>query len=92
MDDVWCVKAKEGVFVQQIDHQLVLFDIDSGEYFGLDEVGREIWEGMERYPKLDDLCDHPTQVYDAPFEEICGDLERFFEELAHRGLVVECEG
>ncbi|KIM10075.1 MAG: hypothetical protein KU38_08070 [Sulfurovum sp. FS08-3] len=52
MDGVWCVKAKEGVFVQQIDHQLVLFDIDSGEYFGLDEVGREIWEGMDMMLRL----------------------------------------
>ena len=50
--------------VQQVEGQTVLLDIESGEYFSLNDVGKSVW----------DLCDGSrtvAQVADA----ICADYD-----------------
>ncbi len=82
------IRINEGVFVQQVDEQLVLFDMESGEYFGLDEAGREIWGLMGETPVLGELCRILAERYDAPYDLIYSDVRGFVAQLVQKGLVV----
>jgi hypothetical protein len=35
------------VFAQEVDGEMVLLDMNSENYFGLDEVGTAIWQAMQ---------------------------------------------
>jgi hypothetical protein len=43
---------RDRVMMQQVEGDSVLLDIDSGEYFSLNEVGGRVWE----------LCDGPRSI------------------------------
>jgi len=40
------VTFAETVFAQEVDGEMVLLDMESENYFGLDEVGTAIWQAM----------------------------------------------
>src|SRR5437868_3688782 len=40
------VHPKQSVVAARIESELVLLDVDQGTYFGLDELGTEIWESI----------------------------------------------
>jgi hypothetical protein len=74
--------------VQEVEGRTVLLDIDSGEYFALNGVGRSVW----------DLCDGTRTVaevvaaicgeYDVSAETASDDTGALIESLAEAGLVV----
>ncbi|HHH37305.1 MAG TPA: PqqD family protein [Epsilonproteobacteria bacterium] len=43
------------VFGQEIDGEMVLLDMNSENYFGLDEVGTAIWQAMQEKKLLRDV-------------------------------------
>ena len=75
--------------VQEVEGQSVLLDIDSGEYFSLNEVGGRVWELCDGIPfggrHRRVLC----AEYDVPPEMALDDARELLESLAGAGLVVE---
>lgn len=76
------------VVVREIEGEAVLLDLDSGVYFGLNEVGTRIWR------LLVDGCDPAVMAerlaadYDASPDVIARDITRVLDELRARGLIV----
>lgn len=78
---------RDRVIVQQVEDQAVLLDIESGEYFALNAVGKRVW----------DLCDGTRTVvqvagaicsdYDVLEDEALTDAAALLEALAGAGLV-----
>lgn len=40
----------------KVDNELVMIDLDSGEYFGLNPIAADIWEQMATPIRIADLC------------------------------------
>jgi hypothetical protein len=81
------VTLSDDVLVQEVGGEVVLLDLASERYFGLDEVGTRIWELL---PERDDL----TAVHRSLCEEfealpalIEHDLLALVSELSAAGLV-----
>ena len=64
-----------------------MLDIDSGFYFGLDEVGTRVWTllGQLGDPRL--VCEALRVEYDVDHERLAADVEAFVATLAERGLI-----
>ena len=69
------VTFAETVFAQEVDGEMVLLDMESENYFGLDEVGTAIWQAMQEKETLKEVLETLLEQYEVE-EEIFEDIER----------------
>lgn len=76
------------VLFQGVHGEMVLLDLASERYFGLNEVGARIWtllqEGMSTVAIVDTL----EREFEAPRERLEQDLQGLLAQLLDAGLVV----
>lgn len=75
------------VLVQNMANQAVLLDLESEHYFGLDEVGMDIWQGLEAGMTTEAIRAKLLAEYDVEEQRLDGDMEAFVGSLEERGLV-----
>ena len=75
------------VFAQEIDGEMVLLDMESENYFGLDEVGTDIWQAMQEHGRLQEVFNTLLEQYDVEPEVLERDLQDFVDKLAKSGLI-----
>ena len=86
LDDQFTVSSD--VVAREVGGEMVLLDLSSGQYFGLDTVGGRIWQLLSERPhKLAELCDHIQAEFDAPREKIEADLLALAKELCSHELI-----
>ena len=81
------VTFAETVFAQEVDGEMVLLDMESENYFGLDEVGTAIWQAMQEHGNLQEAFDDLLKQYDVEAEVLEHDLADFVGKLVESGLV-----
>lgn len=72
----------------EVDGQLVLMDISSGKFFGLDTVAMSIWERIEYPVSVTDLCSGCIADFEGQPAVIEADVLRLLAYLAKFGLIV----
>lgn len=77
----------ETVFAQEVDGEMVLLDMESENYFGLDEVGTAIWQGMQEKETLKEVLEVLLDQYEVEEEMLEQDLSDFVAKLVESGLV-----
>jgi len=75
------------VFAQEVDGEMVLLDMESENYFGLDEVGTAIWQAMQEKETLQEVLDILMEQYEVEAEVLERDLSDFIGKLLESGLV-----
>ena len=81
------VTFSETVFAQEVDGEMVLLDMESENYFGLDEVGTAIWQAMQEYGNLQEVFNALLEQYDVEAEVLEHDFADFISKLVESGLV-----
>ena len=81
------VTFAETVFAQEVDGEMVLLDMESENYFGLDEVGTAIWQAMQEKDTLQEAFDILMNQYEVDAEVLEKDLSDFVGKLVESGLV-----
>jgi len=81
------VLFSDTVYAQEIDDEMVLLDMTSENYFGLDAVGRDIWQLLQEGKTLQEAQDALLEMYDVDLEILKKDFLDFVGELKRRGLV-----
>ena len=81
------VTFAETVFAQEVDGEMVLLDMESENYFGLDEVGTAIWLAMQEKETLKEVFDVLLEQYEVEAEMLENDLSDFVGKLVESGLV-----
>ena len=75
------------VFAQEVDGEMVLLDMNSENYFGLDEVGTAIWQAMQDDSNLKKVFEVLLEQYEVEKDVLKKDLLTFVEKLEESGLV-----
>ena len=75
------------VISQEVSGETVLLDLESENYFGLDEVGTRIWQLIKESGDLRAIYDTLLAEYEVEEEQLHTDLEALLEEIAGLGLV-----
>ena len=87
LSDKFTVSAE--VVAREVGGEMVLLDLASGLYFGLDTVGGRIWELLSDSPRsLTELCDTIEAEFDAPRDRIEADLLALATKLREQELIV----
>lgn len=69
--------------------ELVILNLESGDYFGLDEVGARMVELITQHGEVEKVVTCMAQEYDAPRSQIKADLEELLSELRKNKLILE---
>jgi len=83
-------KRQEQIVVQKGANDLLLFNMDDGSYYALNEVGHRIWELCDGTHGVAQLVSVLAKEYDAPAEIIETDIREVLEDLRSKSLIVEC--
>ncbi len=81
------VSLTEDVLLQELAEESVLLNLESEEYFGLDDVGTHMLSVLRTSASIQEACDSLTQEYDATPEKITTDLLELVDKLLTHGLV-----
>jgi hypothetical protein len=81
------VKPAEHVLHQELDGEMVLLDLHTGGYYGLNGVGSQIWLRLQEGIPPAAIVTALAEMYGVSEETIEGDLRRFVVDLEAQGLV-----
>lgn len=81
------VAISDDVLAQEVGDEVVLLDLASERYFGLDPVGTRIWELLKERPDLASVLSSLREEFEAPADRIEADLLSLIGALLEAGLV-----
>lgn len=87
-----CPRRREQIIVQKGSKDVLLFNMDDGSYYALNDVGNRIWELCDGTHRVAQLVCMLAKEYDAPAEIIETDILELLEDLRSKNLIVECSG
>jgi hypothetical protein len=85
-------KRQEQIIVQKGSTDVLLFNMDDGSYYALNEVGNRIWELCDGTLGVAQLVSVLAKEYDAPAGIIEMDIREVLDDLRSKNLIVECSG
>jgi hypothetical protein len=71
----------------QLGEETVILNVESGQYYGLNEVGARVWELIQQPRALAEIRTALLEHYDVEPEVCERDLRRIIEDLMANGLV-----
>ena len=75
------------VISQEVSGETVLLDLQSENYFGLDEVGTRIWQLIRETSDLQAIYQTLLAEYDVSEERLQQDLDNLLAEISGLGLI-----
>lgn len=81
------VTVPKRILFRQLQEESVLLELESGQYFGLNETGTRMWSLLTQHGRIElALADLRTE-YDVPLERLQEELLGFVDQLASRNLL-----
>ena len=77
------------VMSRLVGDETVLLDLASGMCFGLDNVGKVIWESVSEGMTLAETADAIVTQYDVDADQARNDVMEFARTLVERGLLAD---
>ena len=71
----------------EIADEAVILNLDSGIYYGLNEVGARIWELIQQPQSFSELCSILLEEYDVSAEACERDLKKILLDLKTASLI-----
>jgi hypothetical protein len=87
-----CPRRREQIIVQKGSKDVLLFNLDDGSYYALNEVGNRVWELCDGTHGVAQLVGMLAKEYNAPADIIETDILELLEDLRSKNLIVECSG
>jgi hypothetical protein len=81
------VAIKQDILVQNVDGEIVLLNLESEEYFGLDDVGSAMWSCLKESESLQVAYDRLLDRYDVDPEQLQQDFLNLVERFVEHELV-----
>jgi hypothetical protein len=82
------VTASPHVLAKELQGEMVLLDLQSESYFGLDAVGTRIWQTVSTSPSLEHALGVLLDEYDVESDRLRKDMRVLVERLVEKGLLV----
>ncbi len=80
------VSTPAQVVTRPLDGELVLLNLGTETYFGLDEVGARMWDVLSSSPSIEAAFEQLASEYDIDAPTLRKDLEALLGQLVDHGL------
>ncbi|MEA2950805.1 MAG: hypothetical protein QOJ96_325 [Alphaproteobacteria bacterium] len=87
IDDATVIVRSPSVLTAEVDGEIVMLSIERGQYFGLDDIGSDIWKRIEPPCSFSDLVDRLAADYDADRVTIAADVRALLGRMAAQDAV-----
>ena len=77
----------DNVLFRELEGESVILDLDSEQYFGLDEVGTRMWRLITEAASIGAAFDELVAEYDVEAEVLGKDLSELIDTLLDKGLL-----
>jgi hypothetical protein len=83
------ISRSTGLLVAPVHDETVMMDVEKGHYYGLDDIGTEIWRRLESPRTFSALVDSLAADYDADPTVIAEDVRKLLSIMAaHRVIIL----
>lgn len=75
----------------ELDQNQVMLDIEKGKYFGLNPVGKRIWDLLDKPLTFDEITDALLKEYQVNKETCVSELNSFINKAINYGILEKRE-
>ncbi len=86
------LKKSDDLIEASLGDSLALMSIESGKYFGMNQVAKYIWQSMDKEISFDNLVTELTNIFDIDVETCASNCSVFIKELHQKNMVLFKEG
>lgn len=87
MDESTRIIRSARALASPIANELVMFDAESGKYYGFNEVATAIWHHLEQEITIGELCKRLTGEFDVEPEQCRREVLEFVGKMRKRDLI-----
>jgi len=84
--------VRDGVVFKKLDDESVLLDLRSGTYFGLNDTGTCLWQGLSELQNVDAAVRRLLETFEVDLATARADAIRLVALLVERRLLVSADG
>ena len=77
------------VVTQDLGDGLVLLNLRTGIYWGLNRTGAVVWRGIENHSGIENICRQLREEFEAHEDDLAAAVRSLLSELAEQRLIVE---
>ena len=81
------IQISEDAIFRELDGEVVILNLDTGIYFGLNPTGTRIWNLIAQHGSLQKVLETMTEEYEVPPASLENDILQLVGQLAEKGLV-----
>ncbi len=81
------VTLRENVHAREFDGELIVLDLEAGEYFALNATGARMWQALVAGRSPVEVARELEPDYDVGIEQLVGDCVALADELLERGFL-----
>jgi len=81
------VQRNPEMVAAEMDGEMVMMSIEDSAYYGLNAVGSDLWEAMEKPVSVTTLCDQVTENFEVDLATCQSDVMELLTDLRDRNLV-----
>jgi hypothetical protein len=81
------VVRREDILASALDDEMVMMNIDQGEYYGLPAISTYIWGQLEEPRQVSAICDHLLTRFDVDRDTCQNEVLNFLQELHKEALI-----
>ena len=81
------VSSNKDLISRDLDGEAVILNLESGKYFGLNEVGARIWSLLKESKSVKEILDTLLNEYDVEAERCEHELLTLLNDLSENGLI-----
>ena len=85
--DATVISRSPSVLTADVDGEIVMMSIEQGRYFGLDDIGSDIWRRIEQPCSFAELIKRLTVDYEADRATIAADVQSLLGRMAAQDVV-----
>ena len=81
------ISRNSTVLTAQVDTEIVMMSIEHGRYFGLDNIGSDIWKRIDPPCSFGDLVDGLAADYNADRAIIALDVRQLLDQMLEQNII-----
>jgi Coenzyme PQQ synthesis protein D (PqqD) len=85
--DLTVISRSPAVLAAEVEGEIVMMSIERGSYYGLDNIGSDIWKRIEQPCSFAALIDGLVADYDADRTTITVDVRLLLDQMAGQDVV-----
>ena len=85
--DATMISRSPSVVTAEVDGEIVMMSIEQGRYFGLDDIGSDIWKRIEPPCSFATLVDGLAADYEADRATIAADVQSLLGRMVEQDVV-----